>query len=511
MKRGFFIFSLLIVFSICLFAYAEDSEYGSVVGDRKYFGRDYIVRNPRATLPQPIGIALAKMDSTQPFEFLRVVGKVEPQECEGWTEDKRISFSELTPYSPRIAVNGDTIHVVWEQWYEVFYKRSLDGGITWGDSVPLSLIDTYGSFMQDIAVEHNIVYVVWAKASSEQDQGIYFRKSTDGGTNWGSICPIALAGPDYYGLYCPTITVKDSLVFVVYQKHIDGHHCLRFKKSLNWGETWSGEIPVSERGSDGISPKMVHNYAGLYVVHASGLIIWCNRSTNWGDSWSDDIFISDMDSSTAQWPSIGADDNGAVYITWFDYKYSPYGWTGDIFLRRSTNNGETWGSIMVLTDNHLCIESDVCADKSSVHVVWHDERHNTGNGNVEIYHRRSTNLGATWLEETRLTDAPYQSGDPRITKDNSKLYMVWVDNRHEPDAQAVYFKKGAWYYPGDANGDTIVNSSDVVYLINFLFKAGPAPNVYEAGDANGDAVLNSADVVHLINYLFKEGPAPVGC
>ncbi|KPL05534.1 MAG: hypothetical protein AMJ73_00295 [candidate division Zixibacteria bacterium SM1_73] len=63
---------------------------------------------------------------------------------------------------------------------------------------------------------------------------------------------------------------------------------------------------------------------------------------------------------------------------------------------------------------------------------------------------------------------------------------------------------------GDANGDGVINSADVVYLINYLFKGGPAPEPLEAGDVNCDGIINSADVVYLINYLFKGGPPP-GC
>jgi len=61
---------------------------------------------------------------------------------------------------------------------------------------------------------------------------------------------------------------------------------------------------------------------------------------------------------------------------------------------------------------------------------------------------------------------------------------------------------------GDANGDGTINSADVVYLINYLFKGGPAPDPLWVGDCNCDEVLNSADVVYLINYLFKGGPPP---
>ena len=61
---------------------------------------------------------------------------------------------------------------------------------------------------------------------------------------------------------------------------------------------------------------------------------------------------------------------------------------------------------------------------------------------------------------------------------------------------------------GDANRDGVINSADVVYLINYLFKNGPAPDPLSIGDVNGDEIINSADVVYLINYLFKSGPPP---
>jgi parallel beta-helix repeat protein len=63
---------------------------------------------------------------------------------------------------------------------------------------------------------------------------------------------------------------------------------------------------------------------------------------------------------------------------------------------------------------------------------------------------------------------------------------------------------------GDANRDGRISISDVVFLISYLFRDGPAPNPLEAGDANCDEMVNGEDVLHLINYLFKEGQLP-GC
>ena len=67
---------------------------------------------------------------------------------------------------------------------------------------------------------------------------------------------------------------------------------------------------------------------------------------------------------------------------------------------------------------------------------------------------------------------------------------------------------------GDANGDSAVNVGDAVFLINYIFKGGPAPVPDCVGDANGDGSTNVGDAVYIINYVFKGGPPPVkpnGC
>jgi hypothetical protein len=64
------------------------------------------------------------------------------------------------------------------------------------------------------------------------------------------------------------------------------------------------------------------------------------------------------------------------------------------------------------------------------------------------------------------------------------------------------------YLLGDATGDGVVDASDVVYLLNYLFVNGPEPKPLEAGDANCDGVVDIADVVYLLNYLFVGGPSP---
>jgi len=63
---------------------------------------------------------------------------------------------------------------------------------------------------------------------------------------------------------------------------------------------------------------------------------------------------------------------------------------------------------------------------------------------------------------------------------------------------------------GDANGDYIINVGDVVYLVSYLYKGGPAPEPVWVGDCNCDDIVNVADVVYLVNYLYRGGDPP-GC
>ena len=83
-----------------------------------------------------------------------------------------------------------------------------------------------------------------------------------------------------------------------------------------------------------------------------------------------------------------------------------------------------------------------------------------------------------------------------------------------PSADTVFYSGSAiltvLFMRGDVNADGVINVSDVVYLINYLFISGPAPVPLEAGDVNCDDHVNVSDVVYLINYLFISGPPP-GC
>ena len=61
---------------------------------------------------------------------------------------------------------------------------------------------------------------------------------------------------------------------------------------------------------------------------------------------------------------------------------------------------------------------------------------------------------------------------------------------------------------GDADGDGSVTIADVVFLINYIFMGGAAPQPVSLGDADCSGSINIADAVYLISYIFSHGLPP---
>ncbi|KPL02952.1 MAG: hypothetical protein AMJ73_07955 [candidate division Zixibacteria bacterium SM1_73] len=112
-----------------------------------------------------------------------------------------------------------------------------------------------------------------------------------------------------------------------------------------------------------------------------------------------------------------------------------------------------------------------------------------------------------------LTSQPFrlESGKKHLESYWLFGYYMFGKNSQDPFQRFLFgLLKLKGYYRGDVNCDGRINSADIVYLIDYLFKEGPRPLPFaDHGDVNIDTQVNSADVVYLINYLFKSGPQPI--
>jgi len=356
----------------------------------------------------------------------------------GWGPDLRLTYRPGYSYAPKAACCGDTIHLVWWESYahnEVFYKRSTDAGLTWGEDVRLSVEDGQSSTLPQIAVSGNTVHVIWF----EDDYGILYRRSTDGGTSWEAIDSIIP------GMVYSSIQAVGKIVYIA--GTIGSLGVLRFTKSYNGGNTWQPIIQITKADAWPRIRVVARDSLILVVTYDNGPSPVCQEiyqvmSYNGGDLWLDSMMISQLDSAGSQHPAMDTDDSGGIHITWYDYKYSPYSWTGDIFYRASRDSGNTWEEIDSLTVMHRAVASDILAEGNNLHLVWEDDR-NGFDDNFEIYYRMSTDLGRTWLPEERLTYADNWSCGPSLACDGRYLHLFWVDLRDDPTNRVgeIYYKR----------------------------------------------------------------------
>ncbi|HZN60270.1 MAG TPA: hypothetical protein VFD71_19515, partial [Planctomycetota bacterium] len=66
----------------------------------------------------------------------------------------------------------------------------------------------------------------------------------------------------------------------------------------------------------------------------------------------------------------------------------------------------------------------------------------------------------------------------------------------------------AWFIRGDANSDALVDISDCISVLGFLFLGDAPPACSDSADVNDDGEIDISDPVYLLGYLFLGATAP---
>lgn len=500
-RLGLVLAAVIALIGLCQAAWGAeiDRPQSFERGDTIFFGQNWFVKNLHPT-KQPL------LPDSLPFM---------PTDSNA---DSGVFWNEAIPmammgfsFHPQTELRGRHILGIWSGstggGYKIFCSGSSDFGYSWTDSTILCPINTSNYNYGNICGSDSLIFVVWYGGS---DHGTYFRKETVATSVWSNIVTIAeyIEGGDPF-TYRPDITNSTTELYVTYEGSDHTGWNQRFKKSTDYGDTWFGERVVGGVAA-GKGAEIAYGDGVIHVVRGSGGFteVRYDRSTDLGETWSDDSFISDLDSEYSQWPSVAADPYGNVYATWFDYKNSPNGDKGYLFYRRSTNNGTTWEPIQYLSTQPTVTWSDITADSTGVYVVWTDDR----TAYTQTYFRMSTDRGVTWSEELSQSDPAGITTEPEIDVCRGYLSVSGRLSKYLGDHYfvAVMHKLGGRFVPGDADADGIVNVSDAVYLISYIFSGSIPPIIYNAGDVECSGIVNISDVVYLINYIFASGSPPCG-
>ena len=195
-----------------------------------------------------------------------------------------------------------------------------------------------------------------------------------------------------------------------------------FKKSTDGGANFGATINLSNNGGFSANPVVATSGNNVYVVwedDTPGNSEIFLQNLQMVDTFGPTINLS-IDAGPSANPTIATSGNN-VYVVWQDNSLG----NGDILYRKSTDGGTTFGPTINLSDSAgFSTNSAVAASGDNVYVVWFD---NTP-GNPEILYKRSIDGGANFGAPINLSNNVASSLDPAVAASGNNVYVVWYDN-----------------------------------------------------------------------------------
>ena len=182
-----------------------------------------------------------------------------------WDYVNRLTNNLAYSGEASIAVSGQMVNVVWHDArdgnYEIYAKHSQDGGASWGADSRLTNNSAY-SYSPSIAMSGQIVHVVWEDYRDGNFE-IYYKRSTDGGNSWGADTRLTDNSAASEG---PSISVSGQLVHIVWHDYRDGHTEIYYKRSTDGGFNWEADTRLTNKTSYSTNPSVSASAQSVHVV-----------------------------------------------------------------------------------------------------------------------------------------------------------------------------------------------------------------------------------------------------
>jgi hypothetical protein len=345
---------------------------------------------------------------------------------------KNLSQTAGTSATPRLAISGSSFYTIWVEDGFLYYKRSTNGGTTWGTKVPLtSGGDVYGgSYGISIAASGSYVHIVMSwREGSTVDHEIYYCRSTNGGSSFGSWVQLTDNSNESR---MPDLAISGSSIHIVYADEWPGNWEVMYKRISDYGSgsvltrrltysvagvSYKPRVAVSEDGSL-VHVVYVDNPAGNQDIYYKRL----------ADSGSGEIISRQLTSGggVSRYPDIDI-SRGAelqyVFIVYID------DWAGnnEIIFQRLAGFGTGEIKISRLTySTGDSVFPTICAQDAgeNVYVAYAD----LTPGHWTAYIKKIPNHGqSTWLTK-QISYGTGNSEFPHLAISAGKAHIVWQDD-----------------------------------------------------------------------------------
>jgi hypothetical protein len=315
---------------------------------------------------------------------------------EGVTWEADIQLTNLNGILPTISATGSSVHIVWHDNrsgdVEIYYKRSTDNGVTWESDVRLT---NSSGVSQDpiIKAEGSSVNVIWRDTRSGTYE-MFYKRSIDGGITWSSDTMLTAHTSGLASLN--SLAVYGSNLHIAWSdtRHNDDYEIF-YKRSTNGGLSWSEDTRLTNELRISESPSITCNSSGVHIAWVDlrdsniNAEVYYKRSTDNGNTWGVDTRLTVY--AYAGNPSILV-SGSIVHVIW---GVLPSG--SEIHYKRSTNSGNSWEtSTQVSSSFSGAYYPNIAVTGSKAHIIWHDVRN--GSTNSEIYYDFNPNGNTIGLQ-----------------------------------------------------------------------------------------------------------------
>ena len=390
-----------------------------------------------------------------------------------FSAQKRVGLTTGDQWEPSVAADGSGhVYILYPHYGSIpackecrvpamLLVVSNDNGKTW--QAPRVLLDAgSGQFDAQIVVDpadRRTIYASWLQGRKRE---VMIAKSVDSGVSW----TYSIAARGNAELDKPALAVRGQTVLVGFNQEENIWAAL----SQDGGRTFTAQPVNADRqkgwsllGGATIDPAGNSYLSWASYSQAGGARgpanLYVAKSADTGKTWNPvrlDVSAAAPDCAgyvcgeayLGAQIAIASDAGGTLYALWSS------GAKGmgpqRVYFASSTNGGDSWLPRVSISSARAGVEhafpAIVAGSAGDVRVAWMDTR-NSSMWNT--FYKSSSNGGATWSEETRLSS--YVRGYKYITKDGFKFpfgdyFGIAIDN-HE-DTHVVWGEGLNYQSPG---------------------------------------------------------------
>ena len=364
-----------------------------------------------------------------------------------------VSSNEGNSEIPEEAMSGNNIYIAWiddtSGNRDVFFRKSIDQGKTFGDTVNLSNMPGGAYNVQIIAI-YNYVFVVWEHTPDNNGQ-IFFKRSVDYGNTFDKTVSLG-NNTGFYGLPQISAAVSSNEEknnsnrinsrINIYTIWHDSSNGIVLRKSIDGGETFDKAISLSKKYSLSFYPQLAVSSANVYATWVStqnlgtknetNNIVF-SRSTDAGNTFNNMINLTNNAKLSFD-PQISISNNH-VYVTWLNGTFigKSFPLLRDILFKSSNDFGATFDNSAISLNNYTggwTKDPKIKAFDNKVYASWVEK--SPGKKNGEIYFRQSIDNGKTFGDIINLSNNTKDSNSHQITltQGNGNVYVIWVDDNY---------------------------------------------------------------------------------